>query len=91
MDDDGPDLDAWTFGKIAALMPKVHSDAAETLPQSIRNSSHDDAPQESQCCVSSHEQYDSNESQGKLGGILKMHRIDLPRVSFLQFRRMAHV
>ena len=31
MNDDGPDLDTWTLGKIAALMPKVHSDAAETL------------------------------------------------------------
>ena len=68
MDDDCPDLDAWTSGNIAALMPKLHPDAP--APESIRNSSHDDAPQESQCCTSSDEQYDSNESQ-EIGGNLE--------------------
>ena len=69
MEVDDPDLDAFEsttrasaqlrdreLGKIAALITNLLLNASG--PESIRKSSHDNSPRESQCGASSHEQSD---------------------------------
>ena len=53
--------------KIAALIPNLGPNAPVwDVPESIRKPSHDNAPREFQCGTSSHEQFDSDESQEDL-------------------------
>ena len=71
MDVNDPDLDAFESanhaqlraresGKIEALIPNLPPNAP--VPESMEKSSHENAPRESQCGASSHEQSDSDES-----------------------------
>ena len=64
-----PDLDAFEsairaqlrareLGKIEALIPNLRPNAS--VPEATGKSSHENAPRESQCCASSHEQSDSD-------------------------------
>ena len=51
--------------KIEELIPNLQPNAP--VPEAMGKSSHENAPRESQCCASSHEQSDSDESPVDLG------------------------
>ena len=98
---DDPDLDAFEsangtqlrareLGKIEAVILNLWPNAP--VPESMGISSHDNAPRESQCCASSHEQSDLDESPDDLEKSTEriFHKMDFSRVSFLLFRRMEH-
>ena len=75
MEVNDPDLDAFEsatcaqlrareLGKIEAFIPNLRPNAP--VPEAMGKSSHENAPRESQCCASSHEQSDLDESQEDL-------------------------
>ena len=73
-------LQARELSKIAALIPNLRPNAP--VPESIGKSSHDNAPRESQCGASSHEQSDLDELQEDLEKSTEL--IFLSSVSFLR-------